>query len=332
MLTSNRFAAIDIGSNAVRLLLSEVFETQNGPYFRKISLIRMPIRMGKDAFISGKISKGKADQLLNTIQGFKSLVTAYRPLNFRACATSAMREAGNGSKIQKRIKEKTGVDIQIISGKEEAKIIFANNPWSHIEEGRAWLFIDVGGGSTEITIHSTGSTVSRSFGIGTIRLLEDLVKKAHWAEMKDWICDHTRSFSGIEAIGSGGNINKIIKLAKCSDGKAITLAKMKKVKNNLSFFSYDDRITKLGLKPDRADVIMPALKIYMSVMKWGGINRISVPQIGLADGLVRIMHRDYIRSRSQRMDKPVKKKSKPASKKRQTLSHRNQPSSSTCRL
>ena len=304
MLTSNRFAAIDIGSNAVRLLLSEVFETQNGPFFRKISLIRMPIRMGKDAFISGKISKENADRLLNTIQGFKALVTAYRPIDFRACATSAMRESRNASKITKRIKEQTGVDIKIISGKQEAKIIFANNPWSHLASGNAWLFVDVGGGSTEITIYSNGKTVSRSFGIGTIRLLENLVKPSHWKEMKGWIIKHAGAFTSIDAIGSGGNINKIIKMAKCSDGKAITRAKMKKVKNNLNFFSFDDRITKLGLKPDRADVIMPALKIYMSVMKWGNIQRISVPQIGLADGLVRIMHRKHVRSRIRQIDKP----------------------------
>ena len=332
MLTSNRFAAIDIGSNAVRLLLSEVFETQNGPYFRKISLIRMPIRMGRDAFIHKKISRDNADRLLNTIQGFKSLVTAYHPLNFRACATSAMRESSNGSKIQKRIMEQTGVDIQIISGKEEAKIIFANNPWSHLADGRAWLFIDVGGGSTEITIHSSGKTVSRSFEIGTIRLLEDLVKKDHWKEMKSWIQHHTRSFSSIDAIGSGGNINKIIKMAKCSDEKTITLAKMKKVRTNLNFFTFDDRIIKLGLKPDRADVIMPAMKIYMSVMKWGGIRGISVPQIGLADGLVRIMYRDYIRSRTNRMDRAGKKKPGLPSEKRRTGSAKSRSASGACRL
>jgi exopolyphosphatase/guanosine-5'-triphosphate,3'-diphosphate pyrophosphatase len=332
MLTSNRFAAIDIGSNAVRLLLSEVFETQNGPYFRKISLIRMPIRMGRDAFIHGKISKPKAAQLLNTIKGFQSLVSAYRPVDFRACATSAMRESGNGAKIKNRIKDQTGVDIKIISGKEEARIIFANNPWSHLAEGSAWLFIDVGGGSTEITIYSNGKIVSRSFGIGTIRLLEELVSRSQWKEMKAWIVDHTRSFASIDAIGSGGNINKIIKLAKCSDGKAITRAKMKKVRNNLKFFTYDDRITKLGLKPDRADVIMPALKIYMSVMKWGGIKTISVPQIGLADGLVRIMHRKHVLKRSRRMNQPLKKRTKPASKILQTRSPGKPHPSVACRM
>ena len=300
MLISERYAAIDIGSNAVRLLLSEVFETDSGPYFRKISLIRMPIRLGKDAFILGKISKERADRLTSTIKGFKHLIASYQPLDFRACATSAMREAANGPKIREHILKQTGVDIEIIDGKEEARVIFANNPWHHLAEGSAWLFVDVGGGSTEITIFAEGETKSRSFGIGTIRLLENLVHKAQWKEMKTWISDHTHDFSTIDAIGSGGNINKIIKLAKCTDGKSISRGKMKQVRDYLKFFSYDERITKLGLKPDRADVIMPALKIYISVMKWGDIDTISVPQIGLADGLVRLMY-------MKRSDQQVKK-------------------------
>jgi exopolyphosphatase/guanosine-5'-triphosphate,3'-diphosphate pyrophosphatase len=292
MLISNRYAAIDIGSNAVRLLLSEVFETDKGPYFRKISLIRMPIRLGKDAFILGNISKDRADRLTRTINGFKNLIDAYQPLDLRACATSAMREAANGEKIKEQIYKKTGVNIEIIDGKEEARVIFANNPWCRVAKGSAWLFVDVGGGSTEITIFSDGEVKSRSFGIGTIRLLENLVEKSKWSEMKRWIRKHTRQFSSIDAIGSGGNINKIIKLARFTDGKSITRKKMKEVREYLKFFSYDERITKLGLKPDRADVIMPALKIYISVMKWGKINTISVPQIGLADGLVRLMYKE----------------------------------------
>lgn len=290
MLISERYAAIDIGSNAVRLLLSEVFETDSGPYFRKISLIRMPIRLGKDAFILGKISKERAERLTSTINGFKHLIASYQPLDFRACATSAMREAANGPKIKEHILEKTGVDIEIIDGKEEARVIFANNPWRHLAEDSAWLFVDVGGGSTEITIFSDGKTKSHSFGIGTIRLIEDIVHKSQWKEMKTWVREHTNSFSHIDAIGSGGNINKIIKMAKCTDGKSITRAKIKQVRDYLKFFSYDERITKLGLKPDRADVIMPALKIYLSVMKWGGFDTLSVPQIGLADGLVQLMY------------------------------------------
>ena len=290
MLSSDRYAAIDIGSNAVRLLLSEVFETDSGPYFRKISLIRMPVRLGRDAFIHGEITKERIERLTRTIEGFKHLMTAYRPVEFRACATSAMREAANGQKIKAHILEETGVDIDIIDGKEEARIIFANNPWHHLPEGNAWLFVDVGGGSTEITIFSDGKTKSQSFGIGTIRLLDDLVKKTQWKDMKRWIRKHSAGFAGIEATGSGGNINKIIKIAQCSEEKTISLGKMKKVRDYLKFFTYDERITKLGLKPDRADVIMPALKIYLAVMKWGGISTISVPQIGLVDGLVRLMY------------------------------------------
>ena len=309
MLISERYAAIDIGSNAVRLLLSEVFETDNGPYFRKISLIRMPIRLGKDAFILGKISKARALRLTQTISGFKQLIDAYQPLDVRACATSAMREAANGAKIKERIYRQSGVNIEIIDGKEEARAIFANNPWHRLAKGSAWLFVDVGGGSTEITIVSDGKTRSRSFAIGTIRLLENLVKKQHWSEMKSWIRKHTTDFSKIDAIGSGGNINKIIKMAKCTDGKSISRSKMKEVRDYLKFFTYEERITKLGLKPDRADVIMPALKIYVSVMKWGGIHTISVPEIGLADGLVRLMYQ-------KRSNEPLNKYG-PSKKKRE---------------
>ncbi|MBR9984788.1 MAG: exopolyphosphatase [Desulfosarcina sp.] len=307
MISGKRFAAVDIGSNAVRLLLSEVFESYSGPCFRKISLIRMPIRLGKDAFILGKISPENADRLLDTIQGFKSLVAAYRPLSFRACATSAMRESGNGEKIRRQILAQTGVDIQIIDGKEEARIIFANNPKGRLADDNFRLFVDVGGGSTEIIIYSDGQTVSRSFGIGTIRLLENLVPRSQWKELRSWISRHTRNFSNLEAVGSGGNINTIIKMAQCKADRTITYGKMKKVENHLNFFSYDDRITKLGMKPDRADVIIPALKIYMSVMKWGGIRSIVVPQIGLADGMVRIMYRRHLRSKKKKKSVPSKK-------------------------
>jgi exopolyphosphatase / guanosine-5'-triphosphate,3'-diphosphate pyrophosphatase len=295
MITGKRFAAIDIGSNAVRLLLSAVFQTDSGPYFRKISLIRMPIRLGKDAFLHGRISKDNADRLISVIRGYKSLITAYRPLDVRACATSAMRESSNGKTLKREILDQTGIDIEIIDGKKEARIIFANNPWVHLEGDMAWLFVDVGGGSTEITIFSNRGTISRSFGIGTIRLLENLVPKAPWRAMKAWVRDQTSGFSNIGAIGSGGNINTIIKLAPCANNQSITLKKLKQVSNHLSFYSYVDRVTQLGLKPDRADVIMPALQIYKSVMKWGGIRTLRVPQIGLADGLVRLMYQRSLR-------------------------------------
>jgi exopolyphosphatase/guanosine-5'-triphosphate,3'-diphosphate pyrophosphatase len=300
-INGTRFAAIDIGSNAVRLLLSEVFDTDIGPFFRKISLIRMPVRLGKDAFIQGGISSENTERLVSTIKGFKHLICAYQPVDYRACATSAMRESSNGIIIKERIKKQTGVDIQIITGEEEAKIIFANKPWNSMTDDGAWLYVDVGGGSTEVTLFSNHKIESKSFNIGTIRLLEKLVKKSQWKEMKAWVKAHTEHFSRINAIGSGGNINKLIKLSKHSDKKSITYKKMKKVKACLKPLSFEDRIVQLGLKPDRADVIMPALKIYMSVMKWSGIEHIGVPQIGLADGLVRLMYRKHRQTLPQQM-------------------------------
>lgn len=285
-----RFAAIDIGSNAVRLLLSAVFETEPEPYFRKISLIRMPIRLGGDAFIRGTISPSKIDKLVHTMTGFKSLIDAYRPVDYCACATSAMREADNGDEICERIRKTAGVDIQIINGKKEAKIIFANRTWKRMDKNSACMFVDVGGGSTEITLFSRKETVSASFNIGTLRLLHDLVQDRHWQRMEQWIKRHTVVYQNIEAIGSGGNINKLIKMAPSNSNRSICLKKLKKVRKQLKSIPIDKRITDLGLKPDRADVILPATKIYMAVLNWGDIQKIKVPQIGLADGLVRTMY------------------------------------------
>jgi exopolyphosphatase/guanosine-5'-triphosphate,3'-diphosphate pyrophosphatase len=272
----------------------------------------MPIRLGKDAFILGKISPDNADRLLDTIQGFKSLVSAYRPLGFRACATSAMRESLNGEKIRKQILSQTGVDIQIIHGKEEARIIFANNPkavWRVTISGCLWMWAAA---APRSPFFSDGQSVSRSFGIGTIRLLENLVKRSQWEDLESWISKHTRNFSNPEAVGSGGNINTIIKMAQCKADRTITYDKMKKVRNHLNFFSYEDRITKLGLKPDRADVIMPALKIYMSVMKWGGFGRLPCRRLvwrtgwsGLCTANTSDLKRKKIPLRVEKIDPPI---------------------------
>jgi exopolyphosphatase/guanosine-5'-triphosphate,3'-diphosphate pyrophosphatase len=306
MMTGRRFAAVDIGSNAVRLLLSEVYESESGPYFRKISLIRMPIRLGKDAFILGKISPDNADRLLDTIRGFQSLSPLIAPCAFvpvprRPCANpeTARKSAG-------RFCRRPVWTSRLSTARRKPGSFSPTTRKTVWRDDNFWLFVDVGGGSTEITIFSNGRTVSRSFGIGTIRLLENLVHRSQWKDLKSWIDKHTRGFTNIEAVGSGGNINTIIKMGQCKADRTITYGKMKKVRNHLRFFSYDDRITKLGLKPDRADVIMPALKIYMSVMKWGGIRTMAVPQIGLADGMVRMMYRQHLRSKKKR--KPESKK------------------------
>ena len=293
-----KFAAIDIGSNAVRLLLSSVFETDHGPYFKKISLIRMPIRLGEDAFIHQRIGEDKINRLVWTMTGFKHLMAAYGPVAHRACATSAMREARNSDDICQRVADETGIEIQVIDGSEEAQIIFANGNGKVHAAGKAMVYLDVGGGSTEITILDDGQRASRSFNIGTIRLMEDMVPSAEWDHLKRWVQSRTCDLDKPEAFGSGGNIHKIVRLSKHKQTESISFKQMKKVRKLLKAYTVDERITQLGLKPDRADVILPAHKIYYSVMKWGGIPVIRVPQMGLADGLVRQLHSDYVNSGS----------------------------------
>ena len=289
-----KFAAIDIGSNAVRLLLSGVFEDGDSPAFRKMSLIRMPIRLGDDAFTQKYISENKVTQLVKTMVGFNHLIDSFQPLNCMACATSAMREAENGPKIREQILNESGIDVEIIDGKKEAQIIFENKSSDMFGGNNAYLYVDIGGGSTEITLFSQGLIIATgSFNIGTIRLLEGLVTKAYWKKMKEWLKNVTAPYTSTAAIGSGGNINKVFRLANSKIGKPLSDNKMMKVRRFLKFFTVEQRIRALGLRPDRADVIIPALDIYLKIMKWSGIRKIYVPQIGLADGMVRILYKNY---------------------------------------
>jgi exopolyphosphatase/guanosine-5'-triphosphate,3'-diphosphate pyrophosphatase len=289
-----KFAAIDIGSNAVRLLLSGVFEDDHSPTFRKMSLIRMPIRLGDDAFTQKHISENKVTQFVKTMVGFKHLIDSFQPLDFMACATSAMREAENGPQIRQQILNESGIHVDIIDGKKEAQIIFENKSSDMFGGNNAYLYVDIGGGSTEITLFSQGRNItSGSFNIGTIRLLEDLVTKAYWNKMKQWLKNYTAPYSAIAAIGSGGNINKVFRLANSKIGKPLSDNKMIKVRRFLKYFTVEQRIRELGLRPDRADVIIPALDIYLKIMKWSNIRKIYVPQIGLADGIVRILYKKY---------------------------------------
>jgi len=302
-----KFAAIDIGSNAVRLLLSGVFEKEYSPAFRKMSLIRMPIRLGDDAFTQKCISGSKVSQLVETMIGFKHLIEAFRPLDFMACATSAMRVAENGPEICKRILEETDIKVNIIDGKTEAQFIFENKSADMFGGSDAYLYVDIGGGSTEITLFSQGRTItSGSFNIGTIRLLEGLVSKAYWKEMRQWLKTCTAPFHSMAAIGSGGNINKVFRLANCKNGKPLSDNKMMKVRRFLKHFTVEQRIRELALRPDRADVIIPALDIYLKIMKWAGIRKIYVPQVGLADGIVHILYDNYTASRPEISDRDTK--------------------------
>jgi exopolyphosphatase/guanosine-5'-triphosphate,3'-diphosphate pyrophosphatase len=297
-----KFAAIDIGSNAVRLLLSAVFELGNCTTFRKMSLIRMPIRLGDDAFSQKRISEDKASQLIQTMMGFIHLINAYRPLNYMACATSAMREAENSSEICERIIEQTGINVDIIDGKKEAQILLENNGTKLFNGSGNYLYVDIGGGSTEITLFSQGlSIASGSFNIGTIRILKKLVSNAEWVQMQHWLNKHTAPCDSLVAIGSGGNINKTFRLANCKTGKPLSDNKIREVCRFLKDFSVPQRITKLGLRPDRADVIVPALRIYLKVMKWAGIKKIYAPEVGLADGMVRILYDKFKQSKPKKI-------------------------------
>lgn len=289
-----KFAAIDMGSNAVRLLLTGVFEEGYSPSFRKMSLIRMPIRLGDDAFTRKTISDSKVSQLVTSMKGFKLLMEAFQPLDFMACATSAMREAKNGPQICKRILEEADIKVDIIDGKSEAQYIFENKSADMFGGNDAHLYVDIGGGSTDITLFSQGRIItSESFNIGTIRLLEGLVTKNYWRKMKQWLKNCSAPFTSMAAIGSGGNINKVFRLANCKNGKPLSENKMMKVRRFLKHFTVEQRIRELALRPDRADVIIPALDIYLKIMKWAGIRKIYVPQVGLADGMVRILYNRY---------------------------------------
>ncbi|NIS38950.1 exopolyphosphatase, partial [Candidatus Saccharibacteria bacterium] len=285
------FAAIDIGSNAVRLLFTRVFENGDQPFFKKESLIRIPLRLGDDAFNKNLISAEKVDMLLNTMTGFKHLIDAYQPLSYKAFATSAMREAQNGEKIVEAVKNQSGIDLEIIDGKIEAEIIYSNHFETKKNSGDSYLYVDVGGGSTELTLFAEGkSQSSRSFNIGTVRLLENKVPDAYWKEMKGWLKENAKDLLSIVGVGSGGNINKIFRLARKKESKPISYKKIKKIDKLLNSYTFEERIRKLNLRADRADVIVPASRIYLSVMKWGKIKHMYVPQIGLADGVVHLLY------------------------------------------
>jgi exopolyphosphatase / guanosine-5'-triphosphate,3'-diphosphate pyrophosphatase len=293
MIEGLKFAAVDIGSNAVRLLLASVFEMESGPYFRKISLIRMPIRLGMDVFTDHSIGPQRAEKLVQTLVGFKHLIMAYGPAAYRACATSAMREARNRKQVCNQIRQRAGIEVEVIDGQEEARIIFSNSRTDATEGQDAQIFVDVGGGSTEITLCVGERRISQSFNIGTIRLLQDMVTTLDWNQMKDWVQAQTRFYKKITAAGSGGNIHKLLRLAKSKDGQSVCTAKIKRIRTRLEAYTVAERITRLGLKPDRADVILPAIRIYLSVLNWAKITSIRVPQMGLADGIIRRLYEQH---------------------------------------
>lgn len=287
-----RLAAIDIGSNAARLLISEVsHDAENRPRFNKLNLVRVPLRLGFDVFEKGEISKEKRGMVLQTMKAYGHLINAYKVKHVIACATSAMRDASNSADLIRKIKLETGLDITVISGDLEASIIYENHIAENMDTDHSYLYIDVGGGSTELTFFAENELIfKQSFNIGTIRLLKDMVTDTQWGDMKETIKEKTKGYKKIVAIGTGGNINKIFSLSKKKDGKPLSLDLLKDYYKEISSVSLEDRIHIYKLREDRADVIVPALQIYINVMRWADAEDIYVPKIGLADGLIQHLY------------------------------------------
>ncbi|MFA6085289.1 exopolyphosphatase [Mucilaginibacter sp.] len=286
-----RYAAIDVGSNAVRLLIAEIIENNGSISFKKNTLLRVPVRLGDDAFLNKKISDKKANDLIKSMQAFRNLMDVFKVTDYMACATSAMREAVNGQDVANRIKEEADIDLEIVHGQNEARIIYASHAEVNIDKGKNYLYIDVGGGSTELSLFSGEQLLaSQSFNLGTIRILDNQDKDETWTEMKNFIREHTRAHKNIFGIGTGGNINKLYKLSGEKDNsEPLSYLKLKTLYNYLNSFSLKDRINVLGLNQDRADVIIPACEIYLTVLKCAGIKSIYVPTVGLVDGIIQIL-------------------------------------------
>lgn len=290
-----KFAAIDIGSNAIRLLIENVYETPKGPVFHKDSLIRVPVRLGEDAFIDGVISEEKTQMLIKAMISMKHIMEIHKVTAFKVCATSAMRDAKNSDEIITRVKKEAGLEIQIISGDREGKTILGV-PLDQIglEPNDFYLYIDVGGGSTELAFLGNGKLIAnRSFNIGTLRLLNDQVNDPEWREMLEWIKATKNNNFELSAIGVGGNINHVMKHYGKAGKPYLSISILKRVMMYMDDLSMGERVRELGLKPDRADVIVPALKIYINVMKWAGIEKIFVPKQGLSDGLISQLYHEW---------------------------------------
>ncbi len=289
-----RLAAIDIGSNAARLLITEVINGKEGkPQFNKLNLVRVPLRLGFDVFEYGEISKQKRGMILQTMKAYQHLLKVYEVEHIKACATSAMRDAINSADIIRKVKFETGIEIKIISGDEEASVIYENHIAENLDKAHSYLYIDVGGGSTELTFFADGILrYKESFNIGTIRLLKSQVEENTWNDMKEHLKRNTKSNLPIIAIGSGGNINKVFSLSKKKEGKPLSIELLKDYYKELSSVSLEERIRTYKLREDRADVIVPALQIYINVMRWADIPEIYVPKIGLADGLIQSLYEE----------------------------------------
>lgn len=290
-----KYGSIDIGSNAIRLLISTAHYTNEGVFFKKNSLIRVPVRLGQDVFTKGKIGAKCQKRLLQAMIAYRNLMDAHGVEDYLACATSAMRDAENSKQLLKEIKQKANIQVEVISGSKEAEIIFQTHIEKLLNHDSAYLYIDVGGGSTELSYFNGKVLVaSRSFNIGTIRLLNKLVEDHQWVLMEKWIKETIGDRTDVKAIASGGNINRVYKIIGKKKLEAITLDEIIEVKDKIVNTDEDRRQQKFNMNPDRADVILPALSIYLNVFEWANTSEIYVPKVGLSDGLIRKLHADSL--------------------------------------
>ncbi|HLA54946.1 MAG TPA: hypothetical protein VK623_02505 [Flavobacterium sp.] len=292
MINIKKYAAIDIGSNAMRLLVSNIIEEEGKEtQFSKSSLVRVPIRLGQDAFTVGEISEENIERMVDAMKAFRLLMKVHKVEKYMACATSAMREAYNGKEVVDLIAEKAGITIEIIDGKKEAAIIATTDLHYLLKTDQTYLYVDVGGGSTEFSLFSNAKmVVSKSFKVGTVRLINDMVNDIVWQEIEKWIRANTEEYDLVTLIGSGGNINKLFKMSGKLNEKPLSYIYLNSQYAALNALSYEQRVSELGLNPDRADVIIPALRVYLNAMKWSGARNIYVPKIGLADGIIKALY------------------------------------------
>lgn len=301
------YAAIDIGSNAVRLLVAEVIEREDHPVVKKQTLVRVPIRLGEDVFENGSIGDAKRDQLIKSLKAFRLLTEVYAVRHVRCCATSAMREAANREEVLHRVEMESGVHIEVIDGRLEADLI-VNTFWTQdLLKDRTYLYIDVGGGSTELTLLQGGRRIkSASFRIGTVRMLKQKVQEGTWDEVRDFLEVLQKRHGIVMAIGTGGNINRIFKENGNSFGEPLLLDDIRKHRDRIASYSYHDRIKRLRLRPDRADVIVPAADIFLRIMEQAGVDEVFVPKVGLADGIIYDLYmRQFGHERYAPQDAPV---------------------------
>jgi exopolyphosphatase/guanosine-5'-triphosphate,3'-diphosphate pyrophosphatase len=283
-----KIAAIDIGSNAVRLLIEQITEATDSSYhIHKVSLTRVPIRLGEDVFVEGQISKEKTRQLTKVMKAFWYLMDSQNIEYFRACATSAMREADNREEVVNLIANEANVNIEVISGRQEADLIFWNFTAQKINKSLNYLYVDVGGGSTEVTLIKNGKRIkSKSFPLGTVRMLKGKVPKKAWKEAEKWVKKLIKKEDALVGMGTGGNINRLHKECGKKTGVPLKVADLKKMRDYIAKHEMEERIVKLKLKPDRADVIVPAADIYLNIMEYANIEKMYVPKVGLSDGII----------------------------------------------